>query len=55
MIDFHDKLEVLTEDYGVELLLEQNEINPYFVVRWLVEEGLIDLDMYFEDHYDEEE
>jgi hypothetical protein len=42
-----NKIEALVENYGIVLLLEQNEITEGTVVRFLVDEGLIDLDDYF--------
>jgi hypothetical protein len=42
-----NKIEALVENYGIVLLLEQNEIAEGTVVRFLVDEGLIDLDDYF--------
>lgn len=51
---FEDKLEILAEDYGIDILLENSEINPIIVVRWLVEEGYLNLEQYFEDYWSEE-
>jgi hypothetical protein len=42
-----NKIEALVENYGIVLLLEQNEIAEGTVVRFLIDEGLIDLDDYF--------
>jgi hypothetical protein len=42
-----NKIEALVENYGIVLLLEQNEITEGTVVRFLVDEGFIDLDDYF--------
>jgi hypothetical protein len=42
-----NKIEALVENYGIVLLLEQNEIAEGTVVRFLVDEGFIDLDDYF--------
>ncbi len=39
-----EALEHLVEDYGFELLLEMNDIEPYQVIELLVREGLLDLD-----------
>jgi hypothetical protein len=46
MFDFESKLRALVENYGLMLLLEQNEISEEFVVRFLVDEKLIDFDDY---------
>lgn len=47
MFDFDSKIRALVLNYGLELLLEQNEIPEEFVVQWLVEEKRIDIDDYF--------
>ena len=46
MFDFDSKLKALVENYGLMILLEQNEIAEEFVVKFLIEEGLIDFDDY---------
>jgi hypothetical protein len=46
MFDFESKLRALTENYGLMLLLEQNEIPEDFIIRFLVDECLIDFDDY---------
>ena len=47
MFDLDSKLRALVENYGLELLLEQNETSERLIVEYLVDEGLIDLDDYF--------
>ena len=47
MLDQESKIIALIENYGVVLLLEQNDVSEYVVVKFLVEEGLLDLDDYF--------
>jgi hypothetical protein len=47
MFDFDSKIRALVQNYGLELLLEQNEISEEFVVSWLVEEKRIDVEDYF--------
>ena len=47
MLDMEDKLEALLQNYGMDTLIEQSEINPLVIVRSLVEEGWIDLEEYF--------
>jgi len=42
-----DKIQILADNYPLVDLLEQNDVEEYAVVQWLVEEGLIDLDDYF--------
>ena len=45
MFDFNSKLEALVENYGLELLLEQNDITPEFIIRFLIDEKLINLNV----------
>lgn len=47
MLDQESKIVALIENYGVVLLLEQNDVSEYVVVKFLVEEGFLDLDDYF--------
>lgn len=47
MFDLDSKLCALVENYGVALLLEQNEISERLIIEYLVDEKLIDLDDYF--------
>lgn len=42
-----DKATILARDFGLEILLEQNDITEEKVVEILIELGLIDLDEYF--------
>jgi hypothetical protein len=41
-----DLLEHLLEDYGLETLLEQNDIEQRTVLEILIDKGLIDLEDY---------
>jgi len=47
MFDYDSKLRALVENYGLMLLLEQNDITEERVIEWLIDERLIDLDEYF--------
>ena len=47
MFDLASKIRALVQNYGLELLLEQNEIPEEFVVAWLIEEKRIDVEDYF--------
>lgn len=47
MFDYDSKLRALVENYGLLLLLEQNDITEEKVIEWLIEERLIDLEDYF--------
>ena len=46
MFDFQSKLTALVENYGLMFLLEDNDITEEFVIRLLLDEGLIDFDNY---------
>lgn len=41
-----DLLEHLIEDYGLETILEQNDIEPRTVLELLIDKGMIDLELY---------
>jgi len=47
MFDLDSRITALVENYGLMYLLEQNDITEEFIVRFLVDERLIDLDDYF--------
>jgi hypothetical protein len=47
MFDYDSKIRALVQNYGLELLLEQNEIPEEYVVAWLVDEKRIDVEDYF--------
>lgn len=47
MFDLESQLEALVENYGLALLLEQNDISEYSIIKYLVTEGFINLDDYF--------
>jgi len=49
----YDKAEVLVRDFGLELILEQNDLTEEQVVMFLISGGLIDLDEYFYNDSDE--
>lgn len=60
MFDFESRIQALVENYGLAFLLEENEITDEFVVRFLVEEGMICFDDYFNtdaeyEHWKEQE
>jgi len=42
-----DKIQILADSYPLEDLLEQNDVEEYVIVQWLVEEGMLDLEDYF--------
>ena len=47
MFDLESKIRALVENYGLELLLEQNEISERLIIEHLIDEKLINLDDYF--------
>lgn len=47
MFDLESQLQALADNYGLAYLLEQNEITELFIIRYLVDEGMIDLRDYF--------
>ena len=47
MANADDQIEFLLMSYSLEELLEDNDINPNFVVELLVKRGLINLEDYF--------
>lgn len=47
MFDFESKIAALANNYGLDVLLEQSEIEEETVIRLLVDEGLIDMEDYF--------
>jgi hypothetical protein len=47
MFDYESKLKALVENYGLAFLLEENDISEEFVIRFLVDEGMISFDDYF--------
>jgi hypothetical protein len=47
MFDLESKIRELADNYGLMLLLEQNDISEMFVIKYLVLEGFIDVDDYF--------
>jgi|TARA_R110000787_G_scaffold35979_4_gene92071 hypothetical protein len=47
MFDLESKIRALVDNYGLHLLLEQNEISEGFVIRYLVDENMIDVNEYF--------
>ena len=45
-----DLIQALADHYPLEDLLAENDVEEYTVVKWLVEEGLVNLkDYYYED------
>ena len=47
MFDEESKIQALVDNYGLNYLLEDNQISENFVVKYLIEEGMIELDNYF--------
>ena len=49
-----EALEHICEDYGLETILEMNDIEPQVVIQLLINEGLIDLDDFSVETEDDE-
>jgi len=47
MFDLDSRILALVNNYGLQWLLEDNEITEEYVIRYLVDEGLIDPNNYF--------
>jgi hypothetical protein len=47
MFDFESKLRALVENFGLAYLLEDNEITEEFVIKFLIEERMINFEDYF--------
>ena len=47
MFDQESKIQALVDNYGLNYLLEDNQISENFVVKYLIEEGMVELDSYF--------
>lgn len=50
-----NKLDILADYYPIDQILQDNDINPLVVIKYLEREGLIDLSDYFPDEEGEEE
>jgi hypothetical protein len=42
-----DKIQILADTYPLGDMLEQNDVEEYAVVKWLVDEGHVNLNDYF--------
>jgi len=47
MFDLESKILALMENFGLALLMEQNDVSEYVVLQFLIDNGYIDLDDYF--------
>jgi len=50
------RLELLATYMPIDQILEDNDVNPLVILKYLEKEGLIDIDQYFpnnEEEYDE--
>ena len=54
MVD-NELFKSLEETYGLEIILEQNDLEPWEVIRLLYMSGLLDLEDYFYSDVDEED
>ena len=46
-MDLETKIDILLEEYGLELLMLQNDITEEMLLKRLIENGWIDLQEYF--------
>lgn len=49
------RIDILADNYPLEDILEQNDIEVAYVLGYLIEEGLVDLDDYFYEDVEEDE
>jgi hypothetical protein len=47
MFDLESKILALMDNFGLALLMEQNDVSEYVVLQFLIDNGYIDLDDYF--------
>ena len=47
-----DKFKLLAEEYGLDLIMQQNDLEPAEVLEFLYLNGLIDIDDYFFEELD---
>tara|TARA_R100001510_G_C7612972_1_gene175939 strand:- start:248 stop:433 length:186 start_codon:yes stop_codon:yes gene_type:complete len=47
MFDHDSKIEALVNNYGLKLLMEQNDLDEEAIIRKLVDDGTINTDDYF--------
>jgi hypothetical protein len=47
------QIDLLAISLPLETILYDHDIHPEVVIRWLIEEGLIDINKYFEEAEDE--
>jgi hypothetical protein len=47
MFDFESKLNALVDNYGLGLLVKQSDIEERVLVKFMIDEGYLDLDDYF--------
>ncbi len=48
------KIEMLALCKSVDELIKDNDIDPEFVIQWMVDEGLVDIEEYFEEEEEDE-
>jgi hypothetical protein len=47
MFDHDSKIEALVDNYGLQLLMEQNDLDDEAIIRKLVDDGTINMNDYF--------
>ena len=46
-----NRTELLLMSYDLSYLMEENDVADEYVLNWLIEDGLIDLTLYFSDDH----
>ena len=47
MLDEESKIRALADNYDLDILLEESDVRVIHVIKYLVDEGFLDLDDYF--------
>jgi|TARA_R110002012_G_scaffold317630_1_gene534469 glyoxylate carboligase len=47
MLDEESKIRALADNYDLDFLLEESDVRVMHVIKYLVDEGFLDLDDYF--------
>tara|TARA_A200000159_G_C7098731_1_gene245723 strand:+ start:77 stop:262 length:186 start_codon:yes stop_codon:yes gene_type:complete len=47
MLDEESKIRALADNYDLDFLLEESDVRVIHVIKYLVDEGFLDLDDYF--------
>ncbi len=50
-----DKIKMLLDSYDLEFLLDENDITDEYVLRWLLDNDMLELTDYFDEWEEEDE